>query len=110
MVGEPFPRLRGKGSLFSAGHISTKIFQAWRLFTERPRDTGVIRRDVQGVVVTKFMKVHCKEREGQESGMRKSTLIGFIVLLLAASFASASSVMKPADSDEDFCFGYAICE
>ncbi|MGJ0506395.1 MAG: hypothetical protein ACR652_04520 [Methylocystis sp.] len=42
--------------------------------------------------------------------MRKSTLIGFIVLLLAASFASASSVMKPADSDEDFCFGYAICE
>lgn len=42
--------------------------------------------------------------------MRRSTLMGIIVLLLAASFASAASMMKPADTDEDFCFGYAICE
>lgn len=42
--------------------------------------------------------------------MRKSTLFGIVLLLLAASFASAGSFFKPADSDEDFCFGYAICE
>lgn len=42
--------------------------------------------------------------------MRKSTLFGIILLMLAASFASAGSFFKPADTDEDFCFGYAICE
>jgi hypothetical protein len=50
------------------------------------------------------------EIEGQEGRMRKSTLFGIILLLLAASFASAGSFFKPTDSDEDFCFGYAICE
>jgi hypothetical protein len=42
--------------------------------------------------------------------MRKSTLFAVILFLLAASFASAGSFFKPSDSDEDFCFGYAICE
>ncbi len=42
--------------------------------------------------------------------MKKSTIFGVIALLLAASFASAASLIKPADTDENFCFGYAICE
>jgi hypothetical protein len=42
--------------------------------------------------------------------MRKSTLFAVILFLLVASFASAGSFFKPADSDEDFCFGYAVCE
>ncbi len=41
--------------------------------------------------------------------MRKSRLFAVILFLLAASFASAGSFFKPA-TDEDFCFGYAICE
>ena len=42
--------------------------------------------------------------------MRKSAIFGFFVLLLAASVASATSLIEPAGSDEAFCFGYAICE
>lgn len=42
--------------------------------------------------------------------MRKAAIFGLLALLLAVSFASAASMFKPADSDEDFCFGYAICE
>lgn len=42
--------------------------------------------------------------------MRKAGIFGVIALLLAVSVASAASMIKPADSDEDFCFGYAICE
>ncbi len=42
--------------------------------------------------------------------MSKAVLIGMLALLLAASFASAASMMKPVGSEEDFCFGYAICE
>lgn len=42
--------------------------------------------------------------------MSKSAIFGVILFLLAASFASAASMFKSADTDEDFCFGYAICE
>ncbi len=42
--------------------------------------------------------------------MKKAAVFGILAFLLAASFASAASMIKPADSDEDFCFGYAICE
>ncbi len=42
--------------------------------------------------------------------MRKSVVFGIVAFLLAVSFASAASMIKPADTDEDFCFGYAICE
>ncbi|MEK4033401.1 hypothetical protein WOC76_17135 [Methylocystis sp. IM3] len=42
--------------------------------------------------------------------MRKAAIFGIIAFLLAVSFASAASMIKPADSDEDFCFGYAVCE
>lgn len=42
--------------------------------------------------------------------MRKSVIFGTIAFLLAVSVASASSFIKPGDTDEDFCFGYALCE
>lgn len=42
--------------------------------------------------------------------MRKSAFFALIVCLLAVSVASAASFMKPGNTDEDFCFGYAICE
>lgn len=43
--------------------------------------------------------------------MSKSTIFGLIILLLAASFASAGSIFNSSsDAVEDFCFGYAICE
>ncbi len=42
--------------------------------------------------------------------MSKAAIFGVIVFMLAASFASAASMLKPANTDEDFCFGYAICE
>ncbi len=42
--------------------------------------------------------------------MKKAAVFGILAFLLAVSFASAASMIKPADSDEDFCFGYAICE
>jgi hypothetical protein len=42
--------------------------------------------------------------------MRKSVIFGLIAFLLAVSVASAASFIKPANTDEDFCFGYAICE
>jgi len=43
--------------------------------------------------------------------MNKSALFGVILFLLAASFASASSFFKSAaEAEQDFCFGYAICE
>ncbi|WP_457795616.1 hypothetical protein [Methylocystis sp. S23] len=43
--------------------------------------------------------------------MSKAALFGLMLFLLAASFASASSVFKSsAEAEADFCFGYAICE
>jgi hypothetical protein len=43
--------------------------------------------------------------------MSKSALMALVLLLLAASFASASSFFKTAaEAEADFCFGYAICE
>jgi hypothetical protein len=42
--------------------------------------------------------------------MRKSVIFGTIAFLLAASVASAGSFIKSGDTDENFCFGYAICE
>jgi hypothetical protein len=43
--------------------------------------------------------------------MNKSAVIGMVICVLAASFASAASVIKSvADADADFCFGYAICQ
>jgi hypothetical protein len=43
--------------------------------------------------------------------MSRSAIVAVIIFLLAASFASAASIFKaPAGADEDFCFGYAICE
>ncbi|KAF2990429.1 hypothetical protein OGR47_14760 [Methylocystis sp. MJC1] len=43
--------------------------------------------------------------------MRKSLLFGLILLMVAASFASAGALFKsPAEAEADFCFGYAICE
>lgn len=42
--------------------------------------------------------------------MRKSVIFGLIAFLLAVSVASAASFIKPANTDEDFCFGYAVCE
>lgn len=43
--------------------------------------------------------------------MRKAAFFGLILAVLAAGFASASSYFKTAaEAEEDFCFGYAICE
>ncbi len=42
--------------------------------------------------------------------MKKAAVFGILAFLLAVSFASAASMIKPADSDEDSCFGYAICQ
>jgi hypothetical protein len=42
--------------------------------------------------------------------MPKSAIFGLIVVVLAVSVASAASFIKPANTDEGFCFGYAICE
>jgi hypothetical protein len=43
--------------------------------------------------------------------MSRAAISGLIILLLAATFASAASMFDIHSSDEDdFCFGYAICE
>jgi hypothetical protein len=43
--------------------------------------------------------------------MSKSAFFGLMLALLAAGFASASSYFKSAaEAEQDFCFGYAICE
>ena len=43
--------------------------------------------------------------------MSKAVLSGVIILMLAATVASAASLFKGAPAtEEDFCFGYAICE
>jgi hypothetical protein len=47
---------------------------------------------------------------GRGGKMKKAMVFGIFALFLAASFASAASMIKPADTDKDFCFGYAICE
>ncbi len=48
--------------------------------------------------------------DGREESMTQAAVFGIFAFLLAVSFASAASMIKSADSDEDFCFGYAICE
>jgi len=80
------------------------------IIQERLRRHGVIppRRWVD-VEFEKQTKRLLGDRAG-ENTMRKSRLFAVILFLLAASFASAGSFFKPSDTDEDFCFGYAICE
>ncbi len=48
--------------------------------------------------------------DGREEIMKKAAVFSIFAFLLAVSFASAASIIKPASGDEDFCFGYAICE
>lgn len=43
--------------------------------------------------------------------MKKSLIFGVLLLMVAASFASAGALFKsPSAAAADFCFGYAICE
>jgi hypothetical protein len=43
--------------------------------------------------------------------MSKAAITALVIFLLAASFASAASMFRSGPAtEEDFCFGYAICE
>lgn len=43
--------------------------------------------------------------------MSKAFLSGVIIFMLAATVASAASLFKASPATEDdYCFGYAVCE
>jgi len=51
-----------------------------------------------------------REAEGW-AVMRNLVLYVLMLFLFAASVASATTILsRPSPSDDDFCFGYAICE
>jgi hypothetical protein len=68
------------------------------------------KKKMQGLVRSRiFRRTDFSRREGWEDIMSKSAIVALIVFLLAVSFASAASIFTPA-SEDDFCFGYAVCE
>lgn len=42
--------------------------------------------------------------------MEKAAISAFVLLTFAVSFASAATLFGATPSDDDFCFGYAICQ
>ncbi len=75
---------------------------------KRPRCLCVAARiQKQDSIMVNAVRNHL---DGREESMKKAAVFGIFAFLLAVSVASAASMIKPADSDKDFCFGYAICE
>ena len=68
------------------------------------------RAETRSAAPFKFSYPLQREAEGW-AVMRNLILYVLMLFLFAASVASATTILsRPSLSDDDFCFGYAICE
>jgi hypothetical protein len=103
--------------------FASKKFHLAAQFVERARDICVFilkgrraqnqcsKERRRGAPRLSSFYIRCSERRKAGPVMRNLVLYVLMLFLFAASVASATTILsRPSLSDDDFCFGYAICE